>query len=304
MLPQLAVFLLPFILSQIPASDSSLSQQTLSLSPSSQMFLQPTNCLRTLPAPSLALSLRGGYDQVLNKAWEDTMENRKKITKDYQNIDADLSTLNQSLAQIDSYYEDQEIEEYTENNPKWKLIIPKHFMDPENTTTDLGPKYHPPFPVVPTAAMMDPSTRMRESACRGRTWEVVELMEREGAQVNKADEYGLYAALHWASLMGKNDTVQALIERGGNVSQVTRHGRTPLHYAADQGHIQCASILLNAGADITVKDIDECTPMDLAKLAGHVRVYEMLKSWSNNATKPMEQLTESVEKLSVQSEHE
>ena len=40
--------------------------------------------------------------------------------------------------QIDRYYEEDEEAEYTESNPKWKLIIPKHFMDPENLTSDLG----------------------------------------------------------------------------------------------------------------------------------------------------------------------
>ncbi|EKX31200.1 hypothetical protein GUITHDRAFT_101089 [Guillardia theta CCMP2712] len=213
----------------------------------------------------------------MKKAWEETVQDRKYISMQEKQIDEDLVTLNQTLAEIDTYYEEDEEAEYTESNPKWKLIIPKHFMDPENLTSDLGPKHHPPFPVVPTAAMMDPSTRMRESACRGRTWEVIELIEQQGAQVELERR-----SVGCADIPPFH--VPALIERGGNISQVTRHGRTPLHYAADQGHLECARVLLNAGADTNLRDIDDRTPLQLAKNAGHVAVMELLGSVTNNST--------------------
>ena len=49
---------------------------------------------------------------------------------------------------------------------QWAPSIPRHFMDPEHYTTDFGPRYHPPYPVVPTLDMLDPSCRLRESSCR------------------------------------------------------------------------------------------------------------------------------------------
>jgi hypothetical protein len=38
---------------------------------------------------------------------------------------------------------------------------------------------------------------------RGRTWEAEDLLDNFGAEVNRADPFGHYAALHWAALMGQ-----------------------------------------------------------------------------------------------------
>lgn len=52
------------------------------------------------------------------------------------------------------------------NGPKWVPVINRHFMDADNSTTNFGPEFHPAYPVVPTTDMLDPSARLRESACR------------------------------------------------------------------------------------------------------------------------------------------
>lgn len=154
------------------------------------------------------------------------------------------------------------------NGPKWVPQINRHFMDADNSTTDFGPEFHPAYPCVPTIAMRDPSTRMRESACRGRTQELLDHIKNEGADVNIPDPAGQYAAIHWAALMGYPDTLQAIIDVGANVSAVTRHRRTALHYAAEQGHMECVRVLLQANVALNVRDKSGNTAAMLAAKSG------------------------------------
>lgn len=66
--------------------------------------------------------------------------------------------------------------------------------------------------------------------------------------------------LHFAAENGHDEIVEILIEAGADVDVfewgfLGRYRETPLHKAANEGHIACAQALLNAGADINLKDV-------------------------------------------------
>ena len=164
-------------------------------------------------------------------------------------------------------------------------------MDADNSTTDFGDEFHPAYPCVPTLAMRKPATRMRECACRGRTEEMISLIENDGASVDEADEVGHYAAIHWAALMGFPQTLQAILAQGANVAAVTRHHRTALHYAAQQGHMECVDMLLAAEVPLNVRDKGGKTAELLAMKCGQEKAADAIKAASATAAAAKRQST-------------
>jgi len=53
-------------------------------------------------------------------------------------------------------------------------------------------------------------------------------------------------------------------------------GKTPLHYAAQNGHLSIVEYLVNQKADRDAKNIDGKTPLHLAANNGHLSVVEYL----------------------------
>ena len=54
---------------------------------------------------------------------------------------------------------------------------------------------------------------------------------------------------------------------GADINVKNSSGRTPLHYAADNGHTTIVEYLLTKGAEINVKNNNDNTPLQLAAAA-------------------------------------
>ena len=93
-----------------------------------------------------------------------------------------------------------------------------------------------------------------------------------GADCNVQDELGL-TPLMWAARRGSDEIVCELIRAGASVNVVTSSewwygglaaGSTALHFAAKYNSIKCGVLLVEAGANMTARNEDSKSPLDLA----------------------------------------
>ncbi len=98
-----------------------------------------------------------------------------------------------------------------------------------------------------------------------------------GANVNWQDEdnYNL-TPLHWAALNGSVEIARMLIDAGADVNVQTNGGRTPLHWAARRGEVEIARMLIDAGADVNVQDEWGKTSLHYAAEYEQIEVIKML----------------------------
>lgn len=78
------------------------------------------------------------------------------------------------------------------------------------------------------------------------------------------------AALHEAALLGRAERLAALL-RGGNADLEAKntHAQTPLHCAAERGHVDCVRLLLAARAAVDAVSEHGGTPLLAAVYWGH-----------------------------------
>ncbi|KAF3177841.1 hypothetical protein TWF788_007623 [Orbilia oligospora] len=82
--------------------------------------------------------------------------------------------------------------------------------------------------------------------------------------------------LSWAAENGHETVVRLLINAGAEIETKDWYGRTPLSWAAENGHEVVARLLINAGAEMETKDGYERTPLSWAVRNGYKTVVELL----------------------------
>ena len=95
--------------------------------------------------------------------------------------------------------------------------------------------------------LLPPDSPVADAAAR-RDVETVRSLVKQGADVNAAQGDGM-TALHWAAEEGSLELAEVLIQAGARVDALTRLGSyTPLHLASQWGHAAVVKALLAAGA--------------------------------------------------------
>lgn len=83
-----------------------------------------------------------------------------------------------------------------------------------------------------------------------------------------------------------SEVVRAWLDAGGNPDlPVNRHGLTPLMHAARAGNLEIVKLLVEAGADINLRDEEGGTALSIAGEEGNLEVYEYLRERASEETR-------------------
>ncbi|KAG4414362.1 hypothetical protein IFR04_012499 [Cadophora malorum] len=82
--------------------------------------------------------------------------------------------------------------------------------------------------------------------------------------------------LHLAADKGHLAVVRLLLDCGASVDTLTASNYTPLHLAADKGHLAVVRLLLDCGASVDTLTASNHTPLHLAANKGHLAVVRLL----------------------------
>lgn len=139
----------------------------------------------------------------------------------------------------------------------------------------------------PNAANPEGETPLMVVARTGNV-EAARLLVDAGADVNTTERWGGQSALMWAAAQSQPDMIAFLASRGADLDargvirqwprkviteprpkDMNKGGFTPLLYAAREGCVECARVLLEAGADPDLADPERVTPLVLALINLH-----------------------------------
>lgn len=155
-------------------------------------------------------------------------------------------------------------------------------------------------PLVPAKQRVRPRRRLKEASrlpdprsewlraavLEGRVDAIAELV-RSDLDVDSAGPDGL-TPLYLASARGDHEAVRLLVNAGADPNVLLndeearrREGAllfawTPLMAAARLGHVLALQVLIDAGAELEARDLQQRTPLHLAAEAGHLEVVRAL----------------------------
>lgn len=117
----------------------------------------------------------------------------------------------------------------------------------------------------------------------------VQVLARDGADVEEAESKQQFRAVHVAAEAGHLEVLQALVELGANPAAISGEGWSPFGLAADRGHTQVARYLYEQSAFGSVSDTDQFDTtmpqtgsygtdgaLAVAAERGHVPIVELL----------------------------
>jgi uncharacterized protein len=103
-------------------------------------------------------------------------------------------------------------------------------------------------------------TALMIASFKGNLAAVKSLIDK-GAEVNKTG----WTPLHYAASIGNNDIVSLLLEKSAYIDAESPNKTTPIMMAARAGHIMTVKLLLDEGADATLKNDAGMTAIDFAQ---------------------------------------
>jgi ankyrin repeat protein/glyoxylase-like metal-dependent hydrolase (beta-lactamase superfamily II) len=148
----------------------------------------------------------------------------------------------------------------------------------------------------PNAASGEGETPLM-AAARAGSAEAVRSLIKHGANVNGRENWKGQTALMWAAAANRAEAARVLIEHGADVnahstiwppdtvkrpkngnivSDRPKGGLTPLLYAAREGAVEAAQVLMKGGANLDLAEPDGTTPLVVAILNAHYDLAALL----------------------------
>ena len=123
-------------------------------------------------------------------------------------------------------------------------------------------------------AMLLYITGTKPKAETAKYLEIAGILIVNGADVNANKNRANRTPLHACARYGREEIAELLIANGAIVDAKDIHGKTPLLLAASV-HKEVSELLVKSGADIAAKDKDGQTPLHLAANWGHVDIVKL-----------------------------
>jgi len=132
----------------------------------------------------------------------------------------------------------------------------------------------------------------------GDVSEVSRLLDK-GAYIETKDNTATKAPpLVWAAYFGHQQLMELLLKRHAALDGADVHGNTALHWALRQGHEAITALLLQYGADKTLKNNNQLTPIEFAYIYQKKTIHR-LSNKIDEMKDLLEQLTKRLEKIEV-----
>ncbi|KAL0268773.1 UNVERIFIED_CONTAM: hypothetical protein PYX00_010589 [Menopon gallinae] len=142
--------------------------------------------------------------------------------------------------------------------------------------TDQSAIFQEPIPKPDPLADLDCSNFDIVKATQyGALDRVKELIEA-GYDVNQADSETV-TLLHWAAINNRKELIKYFHSQGAIIDAIGGELQaTPLHWATRQGHLQTVILLMQMGADPSLRDGEGCSCLHLAAQFGHTAIVAYL----------------------------
>lgn len=115
-----------------------------------------------------------------------------------------------------------------------------------------------------------------KAAQKGR-YKVVKTLIERAVDVNaKNSSYFNYTALQWAARNGHIEVAKLLIDHGANINPTDNHVNTGLILAAREGHTQMLQLFLECGAHVDAQGPGGITALIWATLMEHLEIVKLL----------------------------
>jgi cell division protein FtsB len=113
-------------------------------------------------------------------------------------------------------------------------------------------------------------TQLHFCAENGFTSSVKRLLSIRNINVNVKDDWDGSKPLHYAAANGRVEIARLLLQNGADVNAKDRWDRTPLHDAAFQGQVDILHLLVENGADLEAEDDEGWRALHKSALFGHL----------------------------------
>jgi ankyrin repeat protein len=133
-------------------------------------------------------------------------------------------------------------------------------------------------PIMMNVKNMNGRTQLHFCARKGLTTSVKRLLSIRNINVNVKDDWNGWTPLHWAADKGHIEIARLLLQNGAEVNVRSNGGWTPLYWAAENGHIDILHLLVENGADLEAQDRNGMRALHFAAKYGHLPFIQELVS--------------------------